>query len=191
MRRFQPCSLPALTIATVVATQALVGAEVTPPLLRYGFVAGQTNAYSVEIESQGEAGREAIGGTFVVSSRAVGTNFTGLTFRGQLRPKMTPGAPPMMIRPPGYPSLSSYAYGPPTPERELVIDQRGKIVRVAGDQALPIPLGQLAASLIQPFPAEATAGWENEEDVFVLDEPLLQGPACTFLNPPGGYFYSP
>ena len=39
------------------------------------------------------------------------------------------------------------------------------------------------------MPAEATAGWETEQDVFVLDEPLLQGPAPAFLNPPGGFGY--
>jgi hypothetical protein len=55
--------------------------------------------------------------------------------------------------------------------------------------ALPIPLGQLMASLVQPLPAEATAGWEAEDDVFVLDEPLLQRPATAFLNPPGGFGY--
>jgi hypothetical protein len=85
--------------------------------------------------------------------------------------------------------LSSYNYGYGSQDKELVIDERGKIVRQAGDLALPIPLGQLAASLVQPFPAETTAGWEAEEDVFVLDEPLLQGPATAFLNPPGGLGY--
>ena len=190
MRCSLACSLSVLAAATLFAAQPQVEAEVTPVLLRYTLAPGQTNAYSVEIESQGEAGREAIAGTFVVSSRAMGSNFICLTLRGQLRPKMLRGAPPMMgFRSPGSPSLSAYAFGFPTQERELVIDQRGRIVRVAGDQALPIPLGQLTASLVQSFPAEATAGWEKEEEVFVLDEPLLQGPAPAFLNPQGGYFY--
>lgn len=176
--------------AALLPLHMLAGTETTPVLLRYAFAPGQTNAYSVEIESQGEAGREAITGTFAVSSRAVGSNLISLTLRGQLRPSMRRSMSPMMgYRPGGSMSLSSYAMGIPTLERELVIDQRGKIVRLAGDQALPIPLGQLAASLIQPFPAEATAGWENEEEVFVLDEPLLQGPACAFLNQHPGYSF--
>jgi HEAT repeat protein len=118
----------------------------------------------------------------------VGTNLIGLSVRGQLRPKSLGGMPPMMgYRPGSTMTLSSYAYGYPSSEKELVIDEQGRIVRQAGDVALPIPLGQLAASLVQPFPAEATAGWENEADVFVLDEPMLQGPAPAFLNPPGGF----
>jgi hypothetical protein len=189
MRCSQPCFIAVLAAATIIAAQTLAASDVTPTRLRYAFAPGQTNVYSLDIESQGEAGREAIAGTFVVSSRAMGSNFIRLTFRGQLRPKMIPGAPPMMgFHPPGSPSLSSYTFGVPTFERELVIDQRGKIIRVAGDQALPIPLGQVTASLVQSFPAEATAGWEDEEDVFVLDDPLLQGPARAFLNPPGGYY---
>jgi hypothetical protein len=190
MRSCRPCSLSLLTLATFVGVQTLSSAEVTPVLLRYGFAPGQTNAYNLQIESQGEAGREAIAGTFIVTSRAVGSNFLALTMRGQLRPKAMHGAPPMMgYRPSGTPSLSAYAFGFPPQDRELVIDQRGKIVRVAGDQALPIPLGQLTASLVQSVPAEATAGWENDEEVFVLDEPLLQGPAQIFLTPQGGYYY--
>jgi hypothetical protein len=190
MRSSLACSLSALAAATLFAAQPLAGAEVTPVLLRYAFSPGQTNAYSVQIESQGEAGREAIAGTFVVSTRAVGSNFICLTLRGQLRPNFQRNMGSMPIyRPGASPSLSSYTMGMPTQERELVIDQRGKIVRVAGDQALPIPLGLLTASLVQSFPAEATPGWENEEEVSVLDEPLLQGPAPAFLNPQGGYFY--
>ena len=81
----------------------LAAAESTPVLLRYTFAPGQTNAYSVQIETQGETGREAIAGTFVASSRAVATNLIGLTLRGQLQPKMLGGMPPMMGYRPGYP----------------------------------------------------------------------------------------
>jgi hypothetical protein len=190
MRRYLVYFLSFLAGAAVLSVQPLVAAEVTPVLLRYTFAPGQTNAYSVQIEAQGEAGREAIAGTFVVSARAVATNLLGLSLRGQLRPKSLGGMPPMMgYRPGSSPALSTYTYGHPNQDKDLVIDAQGKIVRQAGDLALPIPLGQLAASLVQPFPAEATAGWEAEKDVFVLDEPLLQGPATAFLNPPGGFGY--
>jgi hypothetical protein len=193
MRCFLSCSLSTLTAATVFVAQPLVGAEVAPVLLRYVFAPGQTNAYSLQIESQGEAGREAIAGTFVVSARPVGSNFIRLTFRGQLRPSFQPVQPGMMPMPPYRPggpmSLSAYTMGLPTPERELIIDEHGQIVRLAGDQVLPIPLGQLTASLVQAFPVEATAGWEQDKDVSVLDEPLLQGPASAFLNPRDGYYF--
>jgi hypothetical protein len=34
----------------------------------------------LQIEAQGEIGREAVAGTFLVSSRAVATNLIGLSF---------------------------------------------------------------------------------------------------------------
>jgi hypothetical protein len=188
------CSLvPSLSLLSVTALLqgfALVGTETTPVLLRYAFTPGQTNAYSLQIEAQGEAGREVIAGTFVVTSRAVTTNFIRLAWRGQLRPKFQPGSPPMMGYRSGYSMpLFNYTSGPQGDSRELVIDERGEVVQQAGDLALPIPLGQLMISLVQPLPAEATTGWETEKDAFVLDEPLLQGPATAFLNPQGGFGY--
>jgi hypothetical protein len=192
MRSYPAGWLPALAGAVLLSMHGVVAAEVAPLLMRYAFAPGQTNAYSLQIEAQGESGREAIAGTMVVSARAVGSNYIGLTLRGQLRPKSLGGMPPMMgYRPGSSMPLSSYAYGYPGQDKELVIDDRGRIIRQAGDQALPIPLGQLAASLVQPFPAEATAGWETAEEVFVLDEPLLQGPAPAFLSAPGGMSYGP
>jgi hypothetical protein len=112
MRRYLIHSLSILASASLFPAFPLVAAEVTPVLLRYTFTPGQSNAYSVQIESQGESGREAIAGTFVVSSRAVGTNLIGLSVRGQLRPKSLGGMPPMMgYRPGSTMTLSSYAYG--------------------------------------------------------------------------------
>ncbi len=191
MKRCLAHSLSLLVTVAFLCNGAAVAAEVSPLLLRYVADPEQTNAYSFQIESQGESGREAIAGTLLVSSRAVASNLIALTVRGQLRPKHLPGVPPIMpYRPGGFMSLSSYAQGFPQ-ERELVIDERGKLVRQAGDVALPVPLGQLASSLILTFPAEPTTGWETEDEVFVLDEPLLQGPAAAFLSPPGGMGYIP
>ena len=183
------CSLPlAVGVALLAAYQPMAAADATPVSLRYTFAPGQTNVYNLQIEAQGEAGREAITGTLLVSARAVGTNLIGLTLRGQLRPKSLGGMSSMMggYRPGAPMPLSAYTYGYPGQDKEIVIDERGRIVRTSGDLALPIPLGQLAASLVQPFPAEATAGWEEEQEVFVLDEPLLQGPAPAFFNSQGG-----
>jgi len=190
MKRFPAHSLSLLAGAALLRVLPLPAAEIGPVLLRYTFSPAQTNAYSLQIEARGETGREAVAGTFLVSSRAVATNLIGLSFRGQLRPKSMGGMQPMMgFRPGHLMPLSALAYGPQSESRELVIDERGDIVQQAGDPALPIPLGQLMASLVQPLPAEATAGWEAERDVFVTDEPLLQGPAAAFLNAQGGFGY--
>ena len=190
MKRSLAQTLSLLAGAALFQAASLAAAETTPVLLRYAFGPGQTNAYTLQIEAQGETGREAVAGTFVVSARTLATNLISLSWRGQLHPKTLGGMPPMMgYRPGSVMPLSSLAYGPQNEPKELVIDERGQIVRQAGDVALPIPLGQLIVSLIQPLPAEATAGWQTEQDVFVLDEPLLQGPATAFLNPPGGFNY--
>ena len=188
MRRSLAHSLSFLASAALLQAHPLAAAEITPVLLRYTFTHGQTNVYRLQIEAQGEAGRDAIAGTFVVSSRAVATNLIGLLFRGQLRSRGPGFMPPTMGYGRGYSMpLSAFAYGPQSEPRQLEIDERGEIVRQAGDLALPIPLGELMASLVQPLPAEAAAAWETERDVFVLDEPLLQGPATAFLNPQGGF----
>ena len=96
MKRSLAYSLSLLVGAALFPVCSLAAAEITPVLLRYAFGPGQTNAYTLQIEAQGESGREAVAGTFVVSSRAVATNLIGLTWRGQLRPKMLGGMPPMM-----------------------------------------------------------------------------------------------
>jgi hypothetical protein len=159
--------------------------------LGYALPSGATNVYNLLVEVQGENGREALTGNFIVSSRLLRSNLTALSVRGQLRPKPMPGGPPMapFYRPGGVMPLSGYMSGPPIEGRELVIDAHGHIVRAASELALPIPLGQLMASLFQEFPAQATSSWEDEHEVFVLDEPLLQGPGTGFFNQSGSPVY--
>jgi hypothetical protein len=191
MKNVLMCSIVFLASVALLESSALRAEEITPILLRYAFTPGQTNAYKLEMESQGETGREAIAGNFTVSCRKVGSNLIGLTFRGHLQPKSVPGMPQRMgyYRPGSGVSLSPYTWNTPFwgESKELVIDDRGTVVRDAGDQALPIPLGQLMGSLLEKFPAEPASGWEQAQDVFVLDEPLLQGPADAFLNSSGRF----
>ena len=63
MNRSLAYSLSLLTGAALLQACSLAAAEITPVLLRYAFGPGQTNAYSLQIEAQGETGREAIAGT--------------------------------------------------------------------------------------------------------------------------------
>jgi hypothetical protein len=110
-----------------------------------------------------------------------------------LRQKPVPGAPPMMsyFRP-GYPMpMFSYLARPTGEAMELVVDDSGVVVRQAGDVTLPVPLGQLMLSLLERFPADAANVWEQDQDVNLLDDPLVQGPATIFLNTGpylGGYY---
>lgn len=161
-------------------------------MLRYS-AAVQTNVYSLELDVQGESGRESIAGTLTVISRPAGTNFINVSMRGMLRPK--PGAmmPPMGYRPSTAMPLLAYLSNPSSDGRELLLDARGRVIRQAGDVALPVPLGQLMTSLLQSFPAGPSSEWQSEEDVSILDEPLLQGPATAFLNSSsvGGFGYMP
>ncbi len=170
--------------------QAASAAEPAAPIqLRYVATPGHTNVYRLLVEVQGEAGREAITGNFFVTARDLAPNLVTLSFRGQLRPKPTMGMPMPMYRPGGPMPLSAYVSGPPMDGRELVIDERGRVVRAAGELTLPIPLGQLMASLVQEFPAQPAAAWEDERERFVLDEPMLQGPGVFFSSQPGAYSY--
>lgn len=159
--------------------------DIKPVELRYAFKPGQTNAYSLEIESQGESGREAIAGNYTVSCRSAGSNLMKLSFQGRLQQTNRAGMMPRMgyFGPGSAPSLSSYTWisSFPGESKELTIDDRGTVLREAGDIVLPIPLGPLMDSLLEKFPVEPTTGWEQSVDVFVLDEPLFQGPANAFL----------
>ena len=169
------------------------GAEpVNSANLRYNFAPDTTNAYTLQIESQGEAGREMVEGIYVVSARSVTGNLTGLTFRGQLRQKPLPGVPMMPFRGPGFPmSLSSYTMRPQMEGMELIIDSAGNVVREVGDTPLPVPLGQIMASLIEKLPATESNAEGSEQEVYVSDDPFVQGPAAAFLNSPyGGFGYS-
>lgn len=170
--------------AVLLGHCALVAEETKPVLLRYAFAPGQTNVYSVQVEVQGETGRETAAGNLIVSSSSTTTNLIKLSVRGQFRPKN----PSMGYMGPGRAvSLASYLSFNAGEGTELVIDDCGSIIRQAGDIALPVPLGQLMLSLVEKFPTEATGGWEREQQAFVLDEPMLQGPAMTFPNASGNY----
>ena len=173
-----------LAAATFLAGAIQAVDTTAPQPLRYAIAAGQTNAYTLTITQQGESGRETMTGTLVVSSRKESEGLA-LSFRGQLRPKMTPGIPYMSMGfRPGMPvTLNSYftsTYGPPADAREIVIDPTGQVLRLAGDLALPLPLGSLLTSFLMPLPSGAAVSWEKEEVVFLLDEPLLAGPAVVF-----------
>jgi hypothetical protein len=175
-------------------SHASEGETIAPTLLRYGFSPGETNAYKLLIESQGENGREAIGGNWIVSIRKTGTNLITLTFKGHLQPKPIAGAPMTpFYRSGNEMSLSAYTMFPSMPgdTKELTIDDRGTVVREAGEVVLPIPLGALIGSLVETFPIRPSNDWEQEEDIFVLDEPLLQGPARVFLNSSGRSLRAP
>ncbi|MCX6928224.1 MAG: HEAT repeat domain-containing protein [Verrucomicrobia bacterium] len=186
----------ALYFATASLLAAAAGAAETaaPIQLRYTLPPGQTNAYNLTITQQGESGRETMTGTLLVSTRKEGA-YLAISFKGQMRPKMTPGSPMMMGYRPGAPaSLSTflgYAYGPPAESREMVIDETGRVLRLRGDSALPIPLGSLLTSFLTQVPAEPTAGWEKDEYVYLLDEPLLAGPVIASQQSSGPMLYSP
>src|SRR5271157_1035818 len=122
MKRILRTSIPFLAAAALFSTSAF-GADDQPVSLRYVCLSDQTNAYSVQVELQGESGREALAGTVTISLRPVATNLIGLSLRGQLHPKNLGGMPPMGFRPPYAMSLASLVSGPQIEPRELVIDE--------------------------------------------------------------------
>ena len=186
-----------LTVTALCAPLMVYGAEpANAPTLRYQFAPDITNAYRLQIESQGEAGREAIEGVYVVSAKSVTGNVATLIFKGQLRQKAVPNNP--MVSPyrgPGYPvSLSSYAMRPSIETMEIVVDNEGNVLRDSGDTPLPIPLGELMRSLFEKFPTAAMNTWDSEREVSVVDEPMSMGPVQGYVNSQYGgmnFGYSP
>lgn len=180
MKRF---FITALVLGLINASATTVSAVAGDPVpLRYQFKADETNIYKVEIEAQGESGKEGITANMSVSARPAGDGLTTLVVRGGFRIKPGPISISMGPRFGNPQSLSSYTMMMPSEARELTIDAQGLIVRSAADLSLPIPLGQLLASLIQTYPANPANAWESEEKVFILDEPAFQGPAAAFLS---------
>ena len=186
-----------LLLATLLSSvlAATAADKASPVKVRYAMQPGKTNAYNLTIAQQGESGRETMTGTFLVSARTEGENLA-ISFKGQLRPKATPGMPMYMGFRPGGGAMPlsaylGYGYGPSIDARELVIDATGRILRFSGDSAMPVPLGTLLTSFLIQLPAEPAAGWESEDDVFLLDEPLLAGPAVVFQTSPGPMYFQP
>jgi hypothetical protein len=179
-----------LTLTAICIPLTIPGAEpVDVATLRYHFAPDTTNAYSLQIESQGESGREAIEGVYLVTTKGVTGNVATLTFKGRLNSKMIPNQPPMMMgyRGPGSPmTLSSYTMRPQVEGMEIIVDDQGAVVRDSGDTPLPAPLGQIMTSLFEKFPAAGTNAWDSRTEVNIADDPLVQGPAQTFLNSPYG-----
>jgi HEAT repeats len=74
---------------------------------------------------------------------------------------------------------------------DLQFDESGRVLRVAGDFPLPIPLGTLAQVFVEPLPVKAEPRWETTDTLAVLDEPFSLGPAASFLpaQPYGMSYY--
>ena len=189
MRRFSVFFL--LIPLTAFCVGGRAAGKVKKIALRYSVPAQNTNVYRVEIETQGESGKETVVGDYVLNIHPAAGGLISVSARGQAHQK--PGrAPSLMGYRPGYgPSLTSLLMGNPSEARELVFDEHGNTARQAGDASLPIPLGQLLSSLILKLPNEPVSSWEAEQEVFVLDEPLLLGPAPVFPSTMGGMGYQP
>jgi len=148
---------------------------------RYKFTAGQTNVYAVEISVRSENGSDSATGNVFVVTRSAGTNSAIIACRAMLKTenKRTP---------PRGPYFGSYYGGNFMPiqnvfanDCEIELDLQGNELRDPGDYVLAVPLGKLAQSLFEPFPAKSLDG-ENSDTVMVLDDPFWLGPAANFLN---------
>ena len=181
LRHMNSTRLTPLILAALFAA-AQYSEAARAPELRYRLPVGQTNLYSVQIELRGENGTEMLAGNLSLAARSTGSNVLGLSIRGTLMPKRdsTSMRPPMMYGSGGnYPrwmtpiSLNEGA--------DIQFDESGLVLRLAGDYPLPIPLGTLAQSFVEPLPVKAEARWEIIDNLGVLDEPLSLGPAASFL----------
>ena len=149
--------------------------ESAPPL-RYQFTTGQTNVYSVEFTVRSENGQETNAGNLFIVPLAAGSNVMRLACRATLEARRSQGRSP----------FGNYfpSQGVRLPDGcEIQIDDQGRMLLVSGDYPLPVPLGELLQTLIQPLPAALKSTWETTDTVAVLDDPFWLGPGNAFFSP--------
>jgi len=174
--RFLPRLSLVLLPLTFIAPN--VDAARTPPLC-YRPSPNQTNTYRVEIELRGEGGTETTAGNITVTTRAIGSNVIALAFRGSLTPRRdVPTSPAYGLS--GYPrwfAPASFSTG-----SEIQFDESGRVLRIAGDYPLPLPLGTFAQLFVELLPASEKSRWEITETLSALDDSISFGPAASFFG---------
>jgi hypothetical protein len=143
--------------------------------LRYKFPLGQTNVYHVEVQVRGETGLETTGGNVFLVPSETGSNVVRLSYRANLDVKREADNP--------YRGFGGMFPGrmavQPSEKCEIQIDDRGRVLRDAGDYPLPIPFGVLMTALIEPLPESPSATkWETSGESAVVDSPYWLGPAA-------------
>lgn len=158
------------------------------PALHYHLADGQTNVFKIEIELVNENGTDKLAGNLIVSPKAGPSNVLCLSIRGTLSPRREPGTMMPGFGMNGYVrTLSPVSLYTPA---EIWLDDRGRVLRVAGDCPLPIPLGSVAQLFAETLPAASETRWESTDEMTVLDDPYGLGPAISFL-PSQPYGVSP
>ena len=156
--------------------------------LRYRFPLGQTNVYHVEVLQRGESGLETTVGNVFLVPVETGSNVVRISYRTSLEVKRE--ADGFSSR--GFGGMYPGRFTMPGADRsEVQIDDRGRILRDAGDYPLPIPFGTLMGALIQLLPESPSATkWESTDDSTVIDAPYWLGPSSG-ISPPqfGPPFY--
>ena len=145
-------------------------------------ISGDTNVLRLEIEIKGETGKDILAGNLFVVGTITSTNVFRFTCRGNLNPRreMQPGMPFMggMSQRMSMPIM--FAEG-----CEILFDERGNILRESGDPVLQVPLGQVLHTLVEPLPQQALASWQVSSPCGVMDEPVVTGPAASFMDTSG------
>lgn len=156
--------------------------------LRYKFSVGQTNVYHIEVTVRSETGQETTTANVFLVPTEAGTNVTRLSCRATLEVKRATDRIPF-----GYFGGGFLGGRVALPDGcEVQLDNRGHVLRVTGDYPLPIPLGTIIRSLVEPLPESPSASrWELSDESTVMDHPFWLGPAAGFhgVHPFGPPFY--
>ncbi len=179
--------LSALTtcLATVVSGRSAA------PDLRYRFPLGQTNVYHVDVQVRGESGLETTAGNVFLVALEAGSNVVRLSYHANLDVKRDADGSPYGPNG-GFGGMFRGRTPVPSPDRcEVQFDDRGRLLRDAGDSPLPLPFGTLMTALVEPLPESSSATkWEASGDTTVIDAPYWLGPVSEFTpQPPGSPFY--
>ena len=94
----------------------------------------------------------------------------------QMKPQARANTPGL---PPGFPHHFSHAgrhmHGPPgrmvrEPAHELTFDDRGTLLKMQGNNSLPLLLGDLATFMIEPLPEKRERAWRVENGLAVMEK---------------------
>jgi hypothetical protein len=163
-----PCRIGLALAILAAAYSAVQAADTQPPLLRYGFQAGQKYAYDVKVQGRIGDYEETLSGmlTWTVTSatpQQVVLKPTGaMTKAVKLHTSR-----PFPLRPP--------MFGGPSFQRtgglqEVTIDRRGTVVFRGEPKFLPFLLGAQETLIFEELPAQAQPSWAKQREVNIVEK---------------------
>jgi hypothetical protein len=174
-----PVSVKLSTAIFLVACSAGEAVAQNPPLLRYGYQAGQRHAYDVKIHAVLPDCEEDFVGMLTWNVKSANEQQVVLQESGMLARsvKNTSG----MIGPPGFGGPPMYFPGFGVP-KGVTIDRQGKVILVGELKYLPLLLGAEDTLVFEDLAPQAQTTWDKQRDLVIEEKQRSMFPF------PGGPF---